>query len=79
MLPDEVEEDLPDVEDLLDEEDVSEDLPVDDEVVPEVLPLDTAPDLAADPALVLKVPLDTLVLGFTLLPATCLFWNEPSE
>ncbi|MNW01951.1 hypothetical protein D3C71_1976620 [compost metagenome] len=52
--------------------------------VPELLEPEVVPDLDAVallmlPDLVLNEPLDTLVLGFTLLPGTCLFWKVPAE
>ncbi|MNC28633.1 hypothetical protein D3C75_768510 [compost metagenome] len=49
------------------------------EVVPEEVPDLDAVALLMLPDLVLNEPLDTLVLGFTLLPGTCLFWNVPAE
>lgn len=56
--------------------------------VPELLEPEEDPEAVPDldavallmlPDLVLNEPLDTLVLGFTLLPGTCLFWNVPAE
>lgn len=56
--------------------------------VPELLEPEEDPEVAPDleavallmlPDLVLNEPLDTLVLGFTLLPGTCLFWKVPAE
>jgi hypothetical protein len=60
------------------------------DVVPDVVPVDFVPDvvpadfvpldlLGASPAFVLKVPLEAVVLGFTLLPVTGLFSNAPWE
>lgn len=49
------------------------------EVDPEVVPDLDAVALLMLPDLVLNEPLDTLVLGFTLLPGTCLFWKVPAE
>lgn len=46
---------------------------------PEVVPDLDAVALLMLPDLVLNEPLDTLVLGFTLLPGTCLFWKVPAE
>lgn len=96
MLPDLVEEDLLEEDDLPDV--MPEELPVVDlpEVDPDELPVvdlpepaepGTTPDVFVSvvlpvdllPDLVLKVPLDTVVFGFTLLPGTCLFWKDPVE
>jgi hypothetical protein len=60
--------DVPEVPELLEPEE-------DPEVVPDL----DAVALLMLPDLVLNEPLDTLVLGFTLLPGTCLFWNVPAE
>lgn len=62
---------------------VPADVPEDPDV-PELLEPEDVPDLDAAallmlPDLVLNEPLDTLVLGFTLLPGTCLFWKVPVE
>jgi hypothetical protein len=46
---------------------------------PEAVPDLDAAALLMLPDLVLNEPLDTLVLGFTLLPGTCLFWKVPEE
>ncbi len=59
---------LPDVPELLEPEEE-----------PEVVPDLDAVALLMLPDLVLNEPLDTLVLGFTLLPGTCLFWKVPEE
>jgi hypothetical protein len=59
---------VPDVPELLEPEE-------DPEAVPDL----DAVALLMLPDLVLNEPLDTLVLGFTLLPGTCLFWKVPAE
>ncbi len=59
--------------------DVPELEPEEEEEDPEVVPDLDAVALLMLPDLVLNEPLDTLVLGFTLLPGTCLFWKVPAE
>ncbi len=63
-------------------------VPADVPEVPELLEPEEDPEAVPDldavallmlPDLVLNEPLDTLVLGFTLVPGTCLFWNVPAE
>lgn len=88
-LPEDEEED--EDEDELEDEEL--DLLLDPLVVPEdeddlvLLPEDTVPPeleegellAAAAPCFVVKVPLETLVFGFTLVPGTSLFWKVPDE
>lgn len=91
-LPEDDEDDDEDEDDDVDDEpeDDDVDLPDDteDDEDDEVPPVDPeAPEVPADddlaaaaaPCLVVKDPLDALVLGFTLVPGTCLFSNAPVE